>query len=86
MMRQQAYINSRYNELVIDAEPYTAQLPSSIAAFFFPEESSEAVRDDLAASHAAFLAEYQRSPADTPLLQFAHTQHAGRPFTCVVCS
>ena len=73
-----------YNEVILDADEWVAQLPGIIEAVFLLDGSSPTDQQRAIDAHAAFLNEYSLSEEDAPLLSYdpqrvpPFTRHRGR--------
>ena len=72
MLKQQDEVRARggYNEVVLDAEAWTAHLPDTVLAFFTLPQSNAGYRARSIEVHQRFLAEQHRSADQVPLLLY----------------
>ena len=61
-----------YNEIIVDSEHWTLELPATIEAFFRSDDHGRGRKDDDVAQkqHQKFLQKYGLSRAEVPLLEF----------------
>lgn len=88
LTRQQEFMDTNYNEIVIDPASIAASLPHSVLAVFFQPGGGEDDRAESARVHQTFLSDYPNvgGAAHFPLLEYTFEKGAGAPsFRCVVC-
>ena len=82
---QQDFMDSRYNEIVIDPQPLQRHLPHSVMAVFYSAGGGEAAQAESAAVHARYLAEYHLTSDRFPLLEYSAPPGQAPWFSCKLC-